>query len=291
MYQDDCQAMVKVLPELSLENLLPQVLVGCRYDPHIHLDVLVAAHPVDPVLLQGPEHFRLSRQAHVSYLIQKYGTPVGRLEFSCPVLARAGKGVLHMAEKLTLDQFRGDGGAVDLHHGLLRALALLVQPVGDQLFPGPVVTRDQNTRVRRGNLVNDLLDLCDLRALTDHFIALVHLPLEPLVLNDQVLFVERIPDGVEKPVEVGGLGDVVIGPEPHGLDRRFQLPVPGDHDERDLGLELLDLLQDLHPIHLGHLDVAENEIVIRPLYHFEALCSVPGLFHLGVLIFVEDDLG
>ena len=63
-------------------------------------------------------------------------------------------------------------------------------------------------------------------------------------------------------VEVDGLGDIVDGPCLHGLHGRLDRPVGGHHDDVDLGVELLHLLEDLETVHAGHLVVHEEQVEI-----------------------------
>ena len=114
MDQDHAEPVVEVLPELAFFDLLLQVLIGGCNHPDIHIDVFVASHPGNLILLQGPQHLGLGREAHVANLIQEDGAAVGLFEFPLSLFDGRGKGSLFMSEKLTFNQFGGYGSTVDL---------------------------------------------------------------------------------------------------------------------------------------------------------------------------------
>ena len=55
------------------------------------------------------------------------------------------------------------------------------------------------------------------------------------------------------------LGDEVRGPEVQRLDRQVDVPVSGDDDHLGPRRTLLDALEDLDPVHAGHLDVRDHD--------------------------------
>jgi hypothetical protein len=55
------QAVEQVLAEASAFDVVDQVAVGGRDDPHVHLDGLPSADRLDLALLEGAQQFYLRR--------------------------------------------------------------------------------------------------------------------------------------------------------------------------------------------------------------------------------------
>ena len=98
-----------------------QVPVGGGDDAHVDLDRVLAADPLEGLLLQHAQHLRLHLQAHVADLVEEQRAAVGQLELAAAPGERAGERALLVAEQLGLDQLLGDRGAVDLHERAPRA--------------------------------------------------------------------------------------------------------------------------------------------------------------------------
>ena len=89
------------------------------------------------------------------------------------------------------------------------------------------------------------------RALADHHPAVLDLLLEGAVLRLQPALAQRVLDHEQRLLEGERLLHEVLRAHAHGLDRRLDVPVPGDHDHRHLGIERADAGQRLQPVHLG----------------------------------------
>ena len=96
----------------------------------------------------------------------------------------------------------------------------------------------------------------------------------------QALLVDRGGDAHAEQRGVEGLGQIILGACLDAAHRRFDLLRAGNHDhrQRERGL-LLDRLQQLQPVHLGHLDIEQHEIEGGGADAFERLPSVPRLRH------------
>ena len=71
----------------------------------------------------------------------------------------AGKGPLLIAEQLGLQQVARDGGAVDLHIGLVPTQAAAVDLVGHHLFAHPRLAGDEHRSVSGGDPVQQGINL------------------------------------------------------------------------------------------------------------------------------------
>jgi hypothetical protein len=61
-----------------------------------------------------------------------------------------------------------------------------------------------------------------------------------------------------------GLGDKIIGALLHGLDGPFDGAIGRDHHDGDIGGSRAHRLEHRQPVHIGHLDVEENDL--RPFF-------------------------
>jgi hypothetical protein len=77
---DDVEAVVQVLAELALADRLGQVAVGRGDQPHVDLDRLAAADPLERPLLQHAQQLDLQRRRYLADLVEEHGAAVGLLE-------------------------------------------------------------------------------------------------------------------------------------------------------------------------------------------------------------------
>jgi hypothetical protein len=86
--------------------------------------------------------------------------------------------------------------------------------------------------------------------------------LEADVLGGQLLLLEPAADGVDHLLHLEGLEDVVVRAALHGVDGGLDR-AEARHDHGDhVGHVLGDGLQQLEPAHVGHLQVAEHQVVV-----------------------------
>ena len=116
---------------------------------HAHVDAerLLAAHPLEGLLLQRAQHLGLGLEAHVADLVEEQRAAVGGLELAAAARHGAGEGAALVAEELGLDQLLGDGGAVDLDEGRLAPRRQGVDGAGHQLLAGAVLAVDEHAPV------------------------------------------------------------------------------------------------------------------------------------------------
>ena len=107
------------------------------------------------------------------------------------------------------------------------------------------------------------IDLLHRPALADHLleaVAVLEVPLEEDVLLLEAQLLEAAGDDDLQLLDVEGLDDVIQGAGLQGVDGLLDAAVGGDHDDRDLGVQAFDELQDVHAARLGHLDVGDDEV-------------------------------
>ena len=104
------------------------------------------------------------------------------------------------------------------------------------------------------------VDGLDRLRLADDLEAPTEPPAGGLRLRDEDRLLEAVPDRDEEPIPIRRLLEEVEGAELRGLDRGLHRPVPRDHDADEVGMRLLDALEQLQAVHSRHLDVEEREI-------------------------------
>ena len=147
--------------------------------------------------------------------------------------------------------------------GLPRAIAVEVDGAGHQLLAGPALAGDHRGGGAVRDLADGLEDLAHPGALADDVVeAVLRLELLPEVevLVAEALALERPSDDEVDLVELERLGDVVVGPELHGLDRGLGGADGGDHDHHRLGGGLLRRAQDLEAVGGGHPEVGDDHV-------------------------------
>ena len=191
-----------------------------------------------------------------------------------------------MSKKLGFNKFRRNRRTVHLDKGLARACRELVNLVGYDLFTAAVGPGDQDTGIGRSHFFDHFTHLLKGRGFADHVELFVDLFAQALVFGHQLFAVQSLANGGDQAVEVGGLGDVVVGSAANAAHGRVQVAVAADHHKRRIGIQLHRVGQHLKPVALGHLDVAEHEVVARRIQCGDGLVSVLGLVDgvLGVLV-------
>ena len=246
-HHDHRQTVVEVFAEIPFLNLLAQVLVRGGHHAHVDLDVPVASHAADAALLQGAQHLGLRRERHVADLVHEERASVGLLELALALLDGRGEGPALVAEQFALDQFGGDGRAVDLDERGRRADALGVQPAGHKLLSRAVFARDQHPGLARGHLVDQLADVFDLGRDADDPLGLGGV--RPAAAHGRGgrgrLRGRGIVDGavqrLQQPVHVDGFCEEILRSVAHGLDRRVDRRVGREGYERDACIRNLAL--------------------------------------------------
>jgi hypothetical protein len=189
-----------------------------------------------------------------------------------------------MAEKLAFDQIFGNGRAIHLHQVVLRPPRALVQRFRDLLFSRPGLSGDQNGRFAPGHFLNDHQDLLHLRTFGDELTRFAFYRLQDLQLPCLPLVIEGPHDFHLELVELERLLNVVIGPEAHRLDRRFDRSV-GRHDHDDsIFVSLLRLPEDLQPIRLRHLHVGDHQVEVLLVQPANRLAAIGRRFHVVTVL-------
>ncbi len=148
--------------------------------------------------------------------------------------------------------------------GLVPALAVVMDGPGHQFLAGAAFPGDQDVDPAAGDLLDQVVDLLHRLALADQAaegVTPAQLLFQLDVFLAQVLALQGVFDDEADLFVLEGLGDVVVGPLLHRLDRLFGGGKGGDHDHHRFGEALLDVGEQLEPAQTRHLDIADDQIV------------------------------
>jgi hypothetical protein len=142
--------------------------------------------------------------------------------------------------------------------GLSEREELVWMALATSSLPVPLSPDHEDGGARGRRLRDQVEDLLHARALA-HDLGEAGLVLEGapqvavLVLEPPLL--QPVAQDVQHLFVLEGLGDVVEGPALHGLDGRLHGGEGGDHQDDQLGIDLLDLLEHVEAAHLREHDV------------------------------------
>ena len=68
---EDVKSVVEILPELSLDDRLPEILISSGHQAHVNLDSISASQPFELPLLQDAKQLNLGRYIQVADLVEK----------------------------------------------------------------------------------------------------------------------------------------------------------------------------------------------------------------------------
>ncbi len=114
-----------------------------------------------------------------------------------------------------------DGGAVDRHEGLVLRGLRVVEGARHQLLAGAALAGDEHARGGGAHARDHREDLLHRLRLADEVVEArlaIHLLLEAGQLRAQAALAERPLHGEEQLLDLEGLGDVLVGAEPHRAD-------------------------------------------------------------------------
>jgi hypothetical protein len=98
-----------------------------------------------------------------------------------------------------------------------------------------------------------------------------------VLLGKQMALPQADFDLVEKILDVERFSDVVDSSPLHGRHAGIDLRLARDQDDRRVGADFMQPVEKLHPVHVGHHDVRDNQ-VMRP--HSELVEGFPSIHRL-----------
>ena len=206
--------------------------------------------------LERAQNLRLLAERNVADLVHEQRAAVRELEAAGPVAFGIGEGAAHVAEEFALEHALGQPAHVDGDEGLGRADRHGVQRLGDHALARAVFAGDENIGVGRADAREDIEHGAHRGGLGDEGGAalaaeqLVFL-LEPAVGPHRVAQFHLIADDRDKARVVPRLGDEILRAAPHGLDRHVNTRPRGHDDDRQRGVDSLNLVEEIEALLAG----------------------------------------
>ncbi len=120
--------------------------------------------------LEDPEQEGLGLQRELGDLVQEERSPVGILEIALARFRRPGEGTLDMTEQFGIDQFLGEGAAVDDEETGAAAGGILMDDPRDVFLADTALPENDHAQVRRGELDGRLQRLVQRRIVADDIV-------------------------------------------------------------------------------------------------------------------------
>ena len=229
--RNDVKAIKEVLAKIAAIYFLFEILVRGGDDADIHAHGLIGAHWFEALLFENTQHFGLRAHAHVADFIEEQRAAVGFFELADLVLAGARETAFDMAEEFGLDQFFGDGGAIQFDEGAFAAEAGRVQCPGDEFFAGAAFAIDQDAAVGRCGDGDLLAHGLHGNAIADDLITVAQFAAEQLIFFLEAPLLDGVADQNDNFFKGKWLFEKVECAKFRGPHGGFDGAVTGDHDD------------------------------------------------------------
>ena len=149
-------------------------------------------------------------------------------------------------------------------NGPARRVSAACKCLRDQLLAGAGLALDQDRRADRPDLLDQVEELADLRALGNHRVKMIvaaHLLAQLLELVDELAAIEDALDQEPEMIGLVRLGHEIVGPRLHRPQRLGRVAERGQHDHahrKPLGAHLR---QQVQPVQVGHPQVGDHQVV------------------------------
>src|SRR5437588_459305 len=268
--RDDVETVEEVCAEAPGAHVVGEVAVGGGDDAHVRLAVARRADAAEAPLFEEAEEFDLRLLGHLADLVEEERRAVGGLDQAALRRGRAGERAALVPEEFRLEEWFGQGRAVDRDHRRVRARASRVDEAREHVLAHARLAGDDDGRVgarrRLGerHQVSHRLTPEDgrrLRVLRGR----AHGVTQGGVLPDEAALLVGLADDRFDLVERGGLRQVVVSAEPHRLQPRAERGVGGEHDDFGRVFELAYLAEGVEAGEARHANVQEHhvEVVLR----------------------------
>ena len=173
---------------------------------------------------------------------------------------RAGEGPSLVAEELALQQLAGQCGTAHGDEFLRSARAQAVELAGEVGFPGATLTGEEDGAVEPGGLgkVAEQEAELGIRAVERGLGGLPGRDVRGARRWGLLAGSPGLAEKVKKPLELEGLGQVVVRTSSQGLDGGFRIVQSGEHDDREIGEFFANVDEDFETIHAGQAMVEDD---------------------------------
>src|SRR5207247_1055478 len=126
-----------------------EIAVGGGDDADVDMDALLATDAHELALLDHAQQLRLERGGELADLIEEDRALIRELELAELTGVRVRERAALVSEELALEEVLGNRGAVERDQRPLGARALVVNRLGDELFPGAAIAGDEDGSLQR----------------------------------------------------------------------------------------------------------------------------------------------
>ena len=187
-------------------------------------------------LLKNAQNFCLESEIHIADLIEEE-RPVMRLfEASDTQLVGTSEGSLFVPEELAFEQVGRNGSTIYGDEGFVRAMTVLVNGTGDELFPSAGFATDENGNGLRCNPAEFFVNLGHRPAVADDGVLLWIDLADFYGRRHQLGGVHRFGENSEELLRIGRLRKKVIGAVFDRFDSGITRAVGGVHHDGEPGI-------------------------------------------------------
>ena len=229
--RDHVEPVVQVLAEPAVLDRLVEIDVGRGNEAQVRLDRVHAADSLDLLFLDRPQQLCLQLVLQVADLVEEQRAACGQLELAELLPDGAGEGTLLVTEERALDQVLGNRREVHRHEWRVWSARLPMDEAREQFLSGAALAEHKDGGRDLRHLLHQLHDRASAAARADNELAVVLLSdflFEARDVPVEILAFGRVGKQRADALGVEVLGDVVICPVPHRLDRGVELPGLGD---------------------------------------------------------------
>ena len=151
----------------------------------------------------------------------------------------------------------------------------------DNVFAGAAFAGEQDGRIARRRLPRGFQQSHHRCAARLQQRQIVHGLAQSAIFRLQTLQLERALDDELDLLQRKRLGDVVVGAALHRGDGALHRRIRRHQDDEDIGMNAPRFLEQLQPVHLGHAEVGQHQVVARFRQH---RARVRAIFRLADLM-------
>src|SRR6202453_2528540 len=134
---------------------------------------LVATQPLEFLFLQGAQQLWLQLQTNVANFIQEQRATIGNLKTAALLHQGASECALLMAEQFAFDKPGWNSSAIEAYERSVSSWTEIMDCARNQLFPGPRLAVQQDSRSGRGDNLDLVKDFTESGALAYEILEVV----------------------------------------------------------------------------------------------------------------------
>ena len=257
------QSVIKVGPEFSLVTQFLQIGFGGGDNTYVHVNDLVAAKPLNPLLLKNPEQFYLQRHGHTFQLIQEQGSPMSVFYLANTSFVSTCEGTGLVPEQLAFDQILGYSAAIDRNKIVAAAWTVFMDISGQRVLTGPRLTMKEHVCGDIQYRINGRHHPLHSRRIAQHPGAgagkVSELSFQPPVLKRQMPFLKGMPQKFNQLLVIKRFLDEIVGTLLHGRYRRADIALTSQQNDRNIFINLPDALQHIQAVHARHVVITQDD--------------------------------